>query len=361
MDNCLWVIVNACLFFSLALLPVLLLRKKNGVLYISRVSSETLLIYLCGILLYCIIDRTDGDYFHLKEELSYIVTHPYTFSGVEPFYKFIAKYTIFSYSLFRTIIWGLALFFYCYCLKTCKLLFFESLWFFVLIALTYFSYPRVSLAICVYLYAVTKLWIDKKPLIALMFFLLSYWLHKSIFLLIFLTPFAYIKLTRIRILLIISISIGLSPLLSKVINIISLNIGGKEVATIMRYASLSQSMGIAEIIQSFLFWFPSAIILFKIVSNKNFLDQNSYYNKLFTLVISILSLSLLVQFSGIGTKFIYTRIREFTIMPMCILFSYYIRKKQFNSIVQICVYLYLLSDIYYMCYRYYLKSIGTGI
>lgn len=361
MDNSNWVIVDAVIYFSLALLPYLKLKRSAGSISVSNVSDSTMLAYLFGILLYCVVDRTDGDYFHLKEELSYLAIHPENYSGIEPFYRFIGIHTIFSYSLFRTIIWGSALIIYYNCIKLCRTLNFKSFWIFVMIALPYFSYPRVSLAICAYLLGFILVFNCRKTLIGLIFILLSYWLHKSIFILVLLTPICFIRMTGIRIILVIGGSMLLSIVATPIISILIENLGSSHANTILRYISSTQSMGIAEVIQTSLFWFPSILFLIKIINKKKFLNSNNFYNKLLSLIIIILSVSIFIQFSGIGSKFIYTRIREFSILPLCILISCYNRVSGFNNFTKICLSLYLLSDFYYMCYRYYLKVIGTGI
>lgn len=196
---------------NLIFITTYLSREKNK---IQRLSWG-----LCWF--FCIFAFWDTDYFTFQRLYYY---------GLEnfrdPFYYYLSFISFNSYLIFRLIIWGGALLFYKLSCKRIGLSLNTSIFVFSIFFLLTFSYARASLGMSAYFYGLVLYLTatNKKKVfikVALMF-LLSFFAHRSMALLILLTPIIKFRLSKKSMLLIVvlipSIVIVFNNLFSSFVN-----------------------------------------------------------------------------------------------------------------------------------------------
>lgn len=178
------------MFFNVAMLVSFICARKK---------KESVFVWVIA-LLFCVYAFWDTDYYSFR----YIYFH-LTSSFRDPLYYYLAYISLGSYSIYRLIIWGVAmLLFY----KTCNRFGVSknlSVYIFVVFFLLTFSFARASLGMTLYFYGLSCL---LKPNVnnrrascfnGIVFICLSYLGHRSMLPLILLTPLAYIHLTKKRV------------------------------------------------------------------------------------------------------------------------------------------------------------------
>lgn len=175
------------------------------------------------IVIFCVYAGWDTDYEHyyaIFEDLINEPTAAFT-THLEVVYVFIIKYLCFeNYSVFRLIIWGIAIILTRSTLKLFNINNSLSICIFILFNLLYFSYARVSLAIALFLYGYALLIRASKfklynRIVGILCLLSSIIFHKSCMFLIILLPLSFIPLSSSRIIILLIIL----PIISNITNI----------------------------------------------------------------------------------------------------------------------------------------------
>lgn len=166
----------------------------------SNIVWRNYLGLLLGIVFLQIAAITRGDFYHYGDFVQHFT--PSTESHMEPFYVWLIGFTHRNYLLWRVIIWGGALLL---TYLTAKRLEINSVYTFFFLCVCFiftFNYARTSLGIALYFYGLSFL---IKPggrkIISYIFGVILIYLsknfHSSMYILIILTPFLFIKLKPI--------------------------------------------------------------------------------------------------------------------------------------------------------------------
>lgn len=375
MSNELWVIADAILFMImlLPLLGAIKWRKCDN--YVSFVFSKRWVsLLLCGCLIFCLYNKTEGDYFHYQDFIEEINSSRVKESMFEAPYMFLISILGNNYFMFRLIVWGSALFLFREILKVIKLENNLSVSIFILFALIAFAYGRVALALSIFYLGAVYYYQGKqsrqytKEFWGILLIMCSLLFHKSIILLIILfLLLSFFKLNKIRMLLIIClipvfiliINTFLSEIFSVQTSMYQINRG------IYYLSNKKESLGPAMIISIFLNYIPILILMF--VMAKEFYNVRSdamplCIKKMYEIAFILIWLSLVLLFVNSGGRYLFTRIKEMALIPFSIILSYYLINFNLSKWQGIIPFFTILcSLLYYFAYAYYLKSIGSGI
>lgn len=155
------------------------------------------------VVLFCLFSFFGSDYFSYKAMFGFI-----TLDFRDPLYYFIQELSCGSYLFFRLLIWGNAL----------LLVYFTSLrlhvrknvmiFVFSILFLQTFSYARASLAMSLYFFGLTFLFVPLKNRvlsisIAIFFLIFSFFAHRSMLPLIVLAPLTLVRINKKRFLLLL--------------------------------------------------------------------------------------------------------------------------------------------------------------
>lgn len=360
-----WVIIDG-LGYVLMIIPFMLSIKysnKQFYLYYSSKSSIVFLYYIC-IFLFCLWDKTSGDYFHYEEIVKDISTSREYSAHLEIPYVYLIKNTQGCYFLFRFIVWGGALFFFYKLIKKVQLNDTITIWCFLLITLFNFSYSRVSIGLSL-IYLGYLLLIDSGKLNKIMgviMIIASAFLHKSLYVLIFLVIFSLIPLSKFLLYTLVLLFPLIIYSLNNILAYILDNIGLSN--NEMRYLNQEKTAyGISQILQTSLILIPVIYNLF-LALKQNFQKKKKLpfaYEKLTILSFYILYISTVLSFLDIGHNAISYRIRNMMLLPMSIILSYNLRIFGINWFQFIMLLMLVAYNFYYILYMYYLKSLGLGI
>jgi len=167
--------------------------------------------------LFCLYAFWDTDYFSFANNFK---------SGLEnfrdPLYTVLAKVSFGSYVILRLWVWGTGVLLYYLLSKRLNLPSNLSCYVFALYFLTTFCYARVSLGMAIYFYGLSFLLIPSRHKLfdipfVIVLFAIAFYAHRSIVLLISLTPLVYFKMTKWRLLMVICSIIVIVLFLSNVI------------------------------------------------------------------------------------------------------------------------------------------------
>ncbi len=157
-----------------------------------------------GIVLFCVFAFWSQDYYHYIESLSAI---DYRFpkseqaNHLEQLYIWIAYFVNGHYTLFRLCVWGLAYILFVKTLKNFEVYNSQSIALFIVYFLLMFSYARVSLGMASLFYGISLLLkTDKSRIIniclGLAMLYLAYNAHKSMFLVIAISPLTLLRYNK---------------------------------------------------------------------------------------------------------------------------------------------------------------------
>ncbi len=156
------------------------------------------IIFLFYILIsiHCI----NGDFFHLMESVhQYNLDNPAE-NHQEPIYTFIAKLFNRNYLLFRLTVWGMAILGIRVIYQKLRINFSFGLWIFLVCYAILFAYARASAAMALYFCGLVLLINDNTSIVKRLFgigiILISYEFHRSMLILILLTPLAFVPLKK---------------------------------------------------------------------------------------------------------------------------------------------------------------------
>ena len=374
MSNELWVIADALLFF-LMLLPFLNAAKwGKGGKCIRFVFSKSWVNFLwIGCLLFCLYNKTEGDYFHYQEYLEEINSSKFKAPIFEAPYMFLASIVGNNYFLFRLLIWGGALLVFRRILKIVGLENSMTVSIFILFTLIAFAYGRVAFALSVFYlgfvcYYLGMQYCNSLKLFAgILLIAISFFFHKSAFFLIVLyLSLLLFRLSKLRmILLVLAIPIGVYAVNISLGEILTVQSSLSQVNRGIYYLSnAKESLGPAMLISISLNYIP--MVLLMCVMARVYFSKTSaipiYIKKMYEISFLLILFSLILLFVDSGGRYLFVRIKEMSYIPFCIILSYYLvhfrisKKIGFISFSVIFIYV-----IYYFAYAYYLKSIGSGI
>lgn len=183
-----------------------LLRNYKMWPYMEYGTRKTEIGLFLYFLFFAVTYTIDSDFFHYKDVV--LTTTEITPYGFEEFYQNLILWINNDYLLFRIIVWGSALLAYFASTKIFKCNTSIALMLLLVMFGGIFSYARASLSFCVYYFGllllINALSLKKNRklllfLCALGLILSSYWLHRSMALLIAMTPVVFIKLNKKRI------------------------------------------------------------------------------------------------------------------------------------------------------------------
>lgn len=154
------------------------------------------------ILVFCLYAFWDTDYFSFANVFYRGLNH-----FRDPIYKYISFFSFGSYLIFRFWIWGVGLWLVYNTAKRFGLEMNVLCYVFAIFFMLTFSYARVSLAMALYFFGLSFLIIRdrniiERAIIVVLTFLCAYMAHRSILVLIAISPVACLKLTKRRVILI---------------------------------------------------------------------------------------------------------------------------------------------------------------
>ena len=261
----------------------------------------------------------------------------------DPVYAYIQQYSYGSYILFRTLIWGSALFLYYKTIKRFDININFVAYVFCVFFLLTFSYARASLAMASYFYGISHLLINKNEktiyriTLGESFIIISYFFHRSLLPLILLAPVCFVKFNKKLIFLsivlfpIVSVLTNqfLADLLSDTIDFGASVSGFTDAAT--AYASYSnKAKNWKYMLTSFLdqskFFIVYVYVLWIFVKNKSreTIDSNSAFSRLLTLtsIIIYIAFAFLTTSGNGATEVIGYRYLFMSGIPLTILIGY---------------------------------------
>ncbi len=139
-------------FFDLLLWCVAVLLLHPAAKSSKRLKKSSRIIGVILIIIFCLFPYWGGDYYHSRDSFDIIKNGGY--NHFEDIYGLIIMNSG-TYTLFRLIVWGSALFLLFFAYKRISVNFDLSLFYFVSLSLVRFSYARVSLAMAVILLGMT--------------------------------------------------------------------------------------------------------------------------------------------------------------------------------------------------------------
>lgn len=363
MQDIYWVIIDILLFNCLAFIPFIYFKASgNNIKFRITNSHVKYQLYVVAIVLYCMIDRTGGDYFHYREIVEGIHSDNYWGTHLEYPYILLSKYIGFSYTLWRGIIWGLALLFYLKIINLLNFPKFLSIWIFVLVGLTDFSIVRSSLSLTMFIYGSvvirkhSSLYFRLKGISCI---ILSLLFHKSTIILIPYLIFIYIPINIYSIITCVVSLIGILYLINTYpIIFYMLFENSKEVQD---YLTLEETkIGFAELIQKFLFWIPSGIIIYQ-GFKKKLISGSNLSSLEYKLVIYALLLIIIFALIPINTSAIIDRILWMLGIPISIICIDYIKRYGLKKHTLCILVMYLLYNEYKLSHLLYLKNLGLAV
>lgn len=297
-----------------------------------------------ALLLFCLYAFWDTDYFSFARVF---------YEGLEdfrdPIYQYIAKISFGSYIVFRFWIWGGAILLVRDTAKRFKLNENNFCFVFTVFFLLTFSYARVSLGMALYFWGLSFLLIKDRAFFYRFFkvvvsFIFAYWVHRSMLVIILLTPLAFIKLTKKKIVffavllpfIILSIQIVLGNIIAG-----ALLSGENEFSqSALGYAQSAIEVSFNwkwELITTLRYWsfYIALIYILYIFFIKNkWKDCNSEIRSLLTLTlfIIIMAVTILVIAGNkiLGLWVVGYRYLYMSGIPLCIIMSYLYQKNIFN-------------------------------
>jgi len=360
-----WVLIDFFVFLVLLCFTSSGFRyRKNGVKIDLKSKYRTLILIL--ILLFCIYNKTEGDYFHYKEILEEETSSSIHDSHLEMPYNLIISLIGNNYFLFRFIIWGASLFFISRIFSVLKINNDNSWFCFIVFSLIAFAYVRASMGISLFYLGYTICLYKKSviiKLLGLLLLILSLFFHKSIMFLIAVGIIApLIRLNIITILL----SLIAFPLIVRFLNesVLGIFFAFQDLKGIGYLAQESVGMGLAGnlrlvfIITGVVLSLYSFYYLKKKDKNSTLKTDRIYFNFVYLLFYG----SFILMFFNFGMVEFVSRIREMAYIPLTICVSNNINKLMFiPQKVFLGILIVLLGDFYYFAYMYHLKTLGLGI
>lgn len=358
-------ILNFILFIFL-LFPYLSVYKGNkGILRQERFHQKQILSYCIALLLLSVFGFSDFDFWGCWK--GYIHCKKNGDSGVyEPFYEWLTYYTP-NYFIWRTIIWGLAVFLMIKTIKRLKVNYNATFIFLTLIYVLSFYKLRNVLGFSVMFWGLSLIISpDKKNrrlciMSGILYIVLSFWCHKTMIMSIALLASCCLKFNKCRInILIIAWPFLISAvtiLLNKFIGGIIV-LGNNDMGLANRAMSYATNVGETSnlngmirtaLIESSIL-IPFAYMTKKIIYDK--IQIPSSINCLYKYWFVTTYIAYLFAFQD-AANWIYIRIGTMGYFPMCIVLGWYWATHRRTRSQRLILLLCLLSYLYRTCYMVY--------
>lgn len=372
MSNQLWVIFDTILFFLL-IIPFLNSIKWSQSAVRFQFSAYWVKILFGGCVIFCLYNKTEGDYFHYEEFINEINSVRVKDPVFEIPYMFLISIIGNNYFLFRLFVWGTALFLYNQTLELVNLKNNLSVSIFILFTLVAFAYGRVSLALSVFYFGAIYCYVNWekcryfKSIFGVAIVGFSLFFHKSMFVPVALfLVLCFFRLSRKKILLLICLLPIIVSLLSSLLSdILAIQSSFGEINRGIYYLNGNETLGLSMIISLLLSFF--SMILLMVMMGKDFYSKQNlnipiYIKKMYEMAFFLILISFVLLLVGSGNRYLYSRIREMSYIPFSVILSYYFIS--FNTkkwVLAVSLAAIFLQNVFYFAYAYYLKSIGTGI
>lgn len=352
---------------NLILIAIICFFAKKQI-YSKNAIELNFIKFLC--LVFCVFSFWGADWYGYKLYYTQI-NSGYEIRSLESIYIILMEYTLESYIVFRTVVWGCGLLFVFATFKKVFIKYEECLYIFVCCSLIWFSYARVSLAMAIMFYGMTLLHsVPNKAYksYGLVLIFLSYFFHKSsIFciLLIGISEF-FVSLNisgrkKSYILLIVIISCWLLvpivfiPSMYSVASDESNFMNNYIIEGIGYFEQASQDISIGGAVERFLERFPYYIISFSVLKmlTNNELDGNKIIESFGILIILIVgfSSSFLLNIDA-NVDVFYGRCIRYAQIPATILICHqFINNKKTES--RLAFRIMFCCTVYTLCYTFY--------
>ena len=298
------------------------------------------------VLIFCLYAFWDTDYFSFANNF---------YSGLEnfrdPLYQYISIFSLKSYIIIRFWIWGIGLLLVYHTAKRYKLHENTMCYIFTVFFMLTFSYARVSLGMALYFYGLSYLIIRdntdalKRMTIIIITFILAYTAHRSILLLILLSPLALLKLTKKKVILILCflplIVIAIKYTLSGIISGALLRESNEFTQSAQGYAASKIEVAFNwkwQLITTLRYWsFYIALvcILWVFFFRKGAKIESAEMQSLLTITLSIEIIAITILSIGgnklLGLWVIGYRYLYMAGIPLCLLLTYVSQKKLLNN------------------------------
>lgn len=284
-------------------------------------------------LLTCLFAYWDSDYFGLQDSFSELAAG-YSDNFKDPFYIWLAQLSFGNYTMFRFIIWGMALYMF---KRTCNIYNIPSgmsAFVFVIFFLTTFAYARASLGMASYFFGISIILYKQHNfyniLKGLFFLLISILFHRSMAFLVVLSPLVLFRLNKKTVLIVLLLLpfaiVALRNAISDFFDGFQVFGSSEMFANIsesaQKYASITDEVemnwkfALVRYLRISSFFIVFAYIAYKDMCRKGCLGKSD--NLVMPMFfISILSLMLLLC-DSLGTMIVGYRILFMTGLPLCI-------------------------------------------
>ena len=364
-------------FFNICLLLIMymLMKRASHPPYAVSASNRNVVILLMFVFTIFSFWGTDWfSYFHVLGELK---TGGRT--NIEDVYFWIAQNLSPNYLVFRMVIWGSSLFLLLHMFKRLSIPTNLAIFFFCSIYIIWFSYARVTLAMVLVYYGISVLYKPYKNkiisiLLGVSSIVCASFFHKSagFGIIVALLTIIFNKFDRksfVILLLCYPILIYLVQSYLPVFLSVDLDAstGGLEAgfASGQNYLNKSEwKSGPGVLIQLFLERLPHfllAFVSYQFIKSKFYQTCPNDVKAFIRLQFFVLLLSSVFAFElGVNTKVVFSRFMRFSVIPSCILLSYYYSVRYKFRYTRAIFYLAFMGTIYALVYAMYNAYVGAG-
>lgn len=329
-------------------------------------TNKVSIIWIICII-FCVYAGWDTDYQHYfsiyrkiyENRLSILVSH------LENIYSVFITFSFGNYSLFRFYIWGSAVLLLIISLKKLDLNNNITAITFVSFNLLYFSYARVSLAIMIYVYGLILLRQQNSSfkllriLLGAVLILISVFFHKSLAFMIILTPLAFIRLSKDKILFGVLLLPILIIIMQYAKDIILSDASGGENGELAKMGSAasqyttrtSTSSGPVGMLISFI---ETIAFIYGVIicwMRRKVLDSSKIVRGLWNITLGLIVISILSDFMGLG----YVISRRIVLLGyvsvffvLAYIFTNRFRKKEFVTFCLLSMSYSAIKIVYYL-------------
>lgn len=330
---------------------ILLFWRRNITLFDTFHSRQNVLILL--VFIHLLFAFEGGDYFHYYQNVA-----KHDMDKEEQVYHIIAALVGYDYLLFRTVVWGGALFFFIKTAKRFGLDAYKTVFLLYTMYFTVFDYARASLGMSIFFYGVSFLCVPLKNhriysvLIGYGIISISFFFHKSMMLASLSTIMLLVPFNKKALIVMLVLFAYSAPMLNRLLGV-SLNVvassSGDINDIILHYADQEADLEGAskyEMIRKYVefatFYVPVILISFKIFRKGLISPQHKSMLKLFKITVALLLIATSTLMIELNTIILFYRTLFISMIPITILFCYarqhrLVSSKTFTIIVIICI------------------------
>lgn len=305
--------------------------------YLYRKNKNVVSLVWVLVVVFLLFAYWDTDYFSFREIFYTSLNKDFR----DPMYYYLSFISLNSYTVFRFLIWGVALLLFYKTVKRFNLPLNYSAFIFCVFFLLTFSYARVSLGMAMYFYGVSRLLVSSHKnkvtdlFVGMLFIICSYWGHRSMLVPILMTPILFVELNKKTVYLFILIGVffsSLAPVIlsgfaSEEITMDSQLSGFEEAAT--QYAGneavveYNWKFTLMKNLRNYSFIILMVYFVWKVVFSKLSMQIDPSIKKLLSLCCCILIVALsFMSIPGAGSSIIGYRYLYMLGVPLCLMLSY---------------------------------------